>query len=402
MPDGRVAVPAPLLARLRHGVTALRSVVAATLRGFRADRGEDLAASLSFATLIAVVPLLATFSLLLAAFFEENVNEILDIVNALLPYHSARVTQNLRDFIAESSAISGIGLALLVLTSLRLIFIVEGVFNAVWGAPRRRAPLARAAVYSLVLFAMALLLGALAIGLRRLKSSPMGGALLDSFFPFLAELAALTLLYRFLPNARLRWPPALAGAVFVAFSLEMMRGLFGLYVRALSGMNLITGSLALILLTLLSIYLVWILILLGVELTSVLHTRVAHNAVAGHPRSGRVENAVRMLVRLARGGAHPHEDLFDLQDSAAPEMERILEQLTGAGLVGGSAGSGYVLARPAERITVAAVVDALAPDLFAVTAEDDRVARTLRPLFLRLRGSRRKILATTIQDLAER
>jgi hypothetical protein len=35
--------------------------IAETLRGFRADRGADLASSLAFATLLTAVPLLATF-----------------------------------------------------------------------------------------------------------------------------------------------------------------------------------------------------------------------------------------------------------------------------------------------------------------------------------------------------
>ena len=274
--------------RLRRWISGPRSVAAETWHGFSADRGADLAASLAFASLIAAVPLLATFSLLVAAFFEQNVNEILDVVNTLLPYHSARLTDNLREFIAESRAISGIGFALLLAASLRLIFIVEGVFNAVWGAPRRRAPLARAAIYSLVLLALGLLVGAVGLGIQRLKASGMGGRLvgsatLDAVFPVAIELTALALLYRFLPNARVRWLPALAGAGFAALSLELLRFLFGLYVRALSNMNLITGSLTLVLLSLLSIYFVWALILLGVELASVIQKRMARKAVLSSP-----------------------------------------------------------------------------------------------------------------------
>jgi membrane protein len=394
-----------LLRRLWRGAALLREVATETVRGFRADRGLDLAASLAFTTLLLAVPLLATFSLLLATFFEQNVNEILDIVNAILPYHTARVTENLRDFIEESTAISGIGLALLLVASLRLAFIVEGVFNAVWGAPRRRALLARTAIYSLVLFALGLLLGALGLGLRFLKSFPAGGALLavplsDSLFPLASEFVALSLLYRFLPNARVRWVPALAAAAFVACALEELRTLFGLYVRALSRVNLITGSLTLVLLTLLSIYCVWILILLGVELTSVLQTHWSGKHPAGGPRAGLAENAVRMLVRLAAGGTHRVEELFDAQAGSAAEMERILDQLAAAGLVTGSAAEGFTLARVPERITVAQVSDAVAPDLYTVAgSHGDHVALTLGPLFRRAKGARRLLLATTIADL---
>jgi len=283
----------PLRSRLRRWLSWPRSVAAETLHGFNADRGGDLAASLAFSTLLAAVPLLATFSLLVAAFFEQNVNEILDVVNTLLPYHSARQTENLREFIAESRAISGIGFVLLLATSLRLVFIVEGVFNAVWGAPRRRAPLARVAIYSLVLFTLGLLLGTVGLGLQHLRTSTMGervlgSPLLDALSPLAIELIALVLLYRYLPNARVRWGPALAGAGFAALALELLRFLFGAYVHGLSRMNLITGSLTLVLFTLLSVYFVWILILLGVELASVLQKRMARKAVLSSP-----ENPIR-------------------------------------------------------------------------------------------------------------
>src|SRR5262249_48833929 len=180
--------------------------------------------------LLAAVPLLATFSLFLAAFFKETVGTILDIVNAILPYHTARVTNNLREFVSESTAISGIGLAVLLIASVRLIFIVEGIFNAIWGAPKRRRYWSRLALYLLVLFAFALLIGSLAVGARVLRGSGMGGFLdskaVNALFPLLVEFAALTLLYRFLPNVKVHWGAAAVAAASVAFSLELLRNLF--------------------------------------------------------------------------------------------------------------------------------------------------------------------------------
>jgi membrane protein len=390
----------PFQGPIHRGTSPLLRVVLETYRGFRADRGEDLAASLAFATMIAAVPLLATFSLLLAAFFEQNVNEILDVVNAILPYHTANITKNLRDFIAESTAISGIGLALLLITSVRLIFIVEGVFNAVWGAPRRRGLLARTAVYSLVLLALTLLLGALGLGLRRLRSSVVADSLAGSLFPLVIEFVALTVLYRFLPNARVRWGPALIGAGTVALALEGLRNVFSLYVRGLSRMNLITGSLTFILLSLLSIYFVWTFILIGVELTSVLQTRARLKHAAPGPPAGTAETAIRMLVRMA-GGAHLAQDVFDVLDpTTAPEKERLLERLIDAGLVSGSRAEGFTLARKPEQITVSRVVEILSPELYSISAENsDRLTVALEKLFRALKSARRAALSTTIAEL---
>jgi len=392
--------------RFLRGSLVLKEIVVETIRGFRADRGVDLAASLSFASLLAAVPLLATFAFLLAAFFQENVGTILDIVNAILPYHTARVTDNLREFVSESTAISGIGFVVLLVASLRLIFIIEGIFNAVWGAPKRRRFWSRSALYVLVLFAFALLMGSIALGARLLRRSGMGGFLdseaASSLFPLAAEFTALTLLYRFLPSVRVHWGSAATAAASVAFSLELLRSLFRLYVRTLSRVNLITGSLTLLLLTLVSIYLVWVLVLLGVELTHVLQTGVARRRVEGGRPAGRAENAIRMLLTLARDGPHTFRELSDRQEGRTSEAQEMLQCLQERRLVEGDEQHGYWLAQRPDRITVAEILEAVSPNLYAISTErEDRVALVLEPLFHRLDGERRALLDTTLSELSD-
>jgi membrane protein len=384
-----------------------RNVVVETYHGFRADRGVDLAASLAFSTLLTAVPLLATFALFLATFFQQNVTTIFDLVNVILPYHTAQVTENLRDFIAQSTTISGIGLAVLLVTSLRLLFIVEGIVNTVWGAPRRRSIFNRTALYTLVLFAFALLVGSIALGVRFLKRFTMANEVLsapatDFLFPLAVEFASLTLLYKFLPNARVRWTCAAPAGAAVAVALEALRFLFGLYVKGLFQMNLITGSLTLVLLTLLSVYFVWVLILLGVEFAHVLQTQASGRRTVGGPRAGQAENAVRMLLRLSQGGTHPLRELYDGQESPSAETERLLECMRIKGLIEGNVALGYSLAKPARKITVAQVVDAVSPDLYTITPEEeDKVVEVLTPLFERMQAERRALLDTTIADLKE-
>ncbi len=396
------AIPEPVLRIL----ITVREVVVDTFRGFNADRGIDLAGSLAFTTLLTAIPLLATFSLFIAAFFQEKDVKILNLVNQILPYHTARITENLRDFVAESTAITGIGIALLVVSSLRLIFIIEATFNAVWGAPKRRAWLSRIAIYTFVLVSLALLLGAIGSGVKGLRRFALLDAALaspgaEAFFPFTIEFAALTLLYRYLPNAHVYWSSAgLAGAA-VAALLELLRGLFARYVEALSRMNLITGSLTFVLLTLLSIFFVWVLILLGVEFTHVLQIKL-HRRRRGPGQAGHAENAIRMLLRLASGEVHYFRDLCKDQEASSVEAEKILDCLREAGIVQGDTAHGFALAKPAREITVARVVEAISPNLYTIAPdEDDRVVKVLAPLFDRLDAERRALLDATLADLKE-
>src|SRR4029453_13963764 len=160
----------PLLPEaLLRPIVLVREVVLETFRGFTADRGVELPRPPPFTTLLTAVPLLATFSLFLAAFFKEKNDQVLELVNRILPYHTAQLTENLREFVAESTAISGIGLVVLIVASVPLIFIVEATFNAVWGAPKRRAWFQRIAIYSFALFSFALLLGAIGSGVQILR-----------------------------------------------------------------------------------------------------------------------------------------------------------------------------------------------------------------------------------------
>lgn len=383
-----------------------RRVVGETVRGFRADRGLDLAASLAFASLLTAVPLLVAFSLFLATLFRENDGQILAVVNAILPYQTTRLTQSLGDFITKSKAISTVGLLLLVVASVRLVFIVEGIFNAVWGAPRRRARLARLLIYTFSLMALGLVLGGIFWGLKLMRryvgmDSFLSSPAVAGAAPFLLKAVFLTLLYRFLPNARVRLPAAAVAGAGVALGLELLRLCFTLYVDAMLRMNLITGSLAFVFFAILSLYFAWVLILLGVELTHVLQTQVG--SAANGRREGRAERAVRILLRMSTLKTLRLEDLEPDPAHPAAETIAILEDLTRAGIVAGDPASGFRLALPGRDVTVARIVEALSPDLYHVDPDaNDRVAIVLEPLFLRLDAERRTLLSATLADLQPR
>jgi DNA-binding IscR family transcriptional regulator len=275
----------------------------------------------------------------------------------------------------------------------------------VWGAPKRRAWFQRIAIYSFALFSLALLVGAIGSGaqvLRRfsLLESVLVSPFAEAFFPFAASFAMLTLLYHYLPNAYVRWTSAAIAGMTIALLLELLREVFARYVAALSRMNLITGSLSFLMLVLLSVFFVWVLILLGVELTHVLQTKIARGRRGGKVGAGRAENAVRMLLKLAEGGIHPFRELYHHQEGSSVDAERLLENLRDAGIVDGDTARGFALALPPDKIPIAKVVDAITPNLYSIrTEEDDRVAQVLQPLFARLDSERRALLGATLADL---
>ena len=377
------------------------------MRGFSADRGPDLAASLTFSSLLMAVPLAATFSLLLATFFRENDRAILEIFRIILPYQSARVTGSLQEFIESARAVSGVGLAILLATSLRLIFLIENTVNVVWGAPKRRGWLSRAAVYTLGLLVGGLLLGVLVSALRQLHRqilirNLLSSALFGRFAPTLVVAAALTLLYRFLPNARVSWVAAGVGGAVVALALRVIKVGFALYFSVFNEINIVYGSLSLMFLSLIFLFLFWALVLLGVELTYVLGATAG--SLAAKAGEGRVERAVRLMLSLERRGTPARiEEIHREAGGPGPELAGLLGQLAAEGLLREERTQGFSLAERLDRIPLGRVVSAVSPDLFTVARENnDRVSRILRRLFRKVAAERRALLDVTLAELAQR
>jgi membrane protein len=75
------------------------------------------------------------------------------------------------------------------------------------------------------------------------------------------------LLYRLVPNTRVRIRPALVGSLVAAVLWELGKWGFGLYVRTAVPYSALYGSLGLILLFLFWIHLTWLIVLFGLELS---------------------------------------------------------------------------------------------------------------------------------------
>lgn len=353
------------------------------------------------------IPLAATFSLLLATFFRENDKAILDAINAALPYQSLKLTANLRDFIESARTISGIGLVALVATALRLIFVVESCINHVWGAPKRKRPVARVAIYTLCLFIGSLLLGVFIDGTEHLQKHAffkdvLASALFGRLAATLVVAVALTLLYRFVPNAAVSWTSAAVAGIIVALLLRVIKIGFQLYFSIIDTINIIYGSLSLVLLVLIALFLFWELVLWGVELTSVLDARIASSAP--QPAHGKAEGAVRLLVALAAAaGPLRLEELQQAASRDTSETESILANLAAASLVAGDRLRGFALGDDPRKITLERILSALWPGLLTVDpAGNDRVARILRRLFRKFSAEQQSVFSINLDQLGGR
>jgi membrane protein len=286
---------------------------ARTLRQrFRDDQLSLTASSLTFTTLIALVPLLTVMLAVFSAFpmfasFQDSLEKL--FLQSLVPDNIARpVTKALTQFAGKARAIGTAGLVLLVVTALALMLTIDRTLNRIWRV-RRSRPLAQRV---LVYWAM-LTLGPLALGLSLSVTSyalsasrglvaalPGGLGLVLGVVQFALLAAAMACLFRFVPNAPVRWTHAWAGGLFVAVGFEGAKEALGWYLQAVPSYSIIYGAFATLPIFLLWLYLGWVIVLLGAVVAAYAPSLGMHVARRPATPGHRFELALAILAELQR------------------------------------------------------------------------------------------------------
>lgn len=244
---------------------------------FIEDRCIGSAASLTYTTLFAVVPVMTVAFVVISAIpaFRGVGEQIQSFVfSNFVPSTGETVQQYLGDFIRQARQLTWVGVLLLAVTAYTMLVTIEQAFNTIWRVRKPRRGIASFLLYWAMLSLGPLLLGAgfaasTYITSLALLSGPdaiEGAKELLAFMPLLCSVAAFTLLYATVPNAKVRLLHAFLGGAFTAVLFEAAKALFALYVSYFPGYQLIYGAFASVPLFLLWIYVSWVIVLLGAEL----------------------------------------------------------------------------------------------------------------------------------------
>lgn len=286
---------------------------------FREDRLGVAASSLTFTTIISLVPLAAVGLAVFSAFpmfdqFQAALQR--SLVASLIPENISRqVLQALTQFATQARRLGTVGFAFLVVTALALMSTIDRTLNAIWRVRRMRSLARRVLIYwgaatlGPLVLGLGLSLTSLAVGTWRgvLGEGAVAGGValaLDAFgFALLAAMMAT--MYRFVPNTPVRWRHALAGGLFVAIAFEIAKKGLAWYLSRVPTYSLVYGAFATLPILLVWIYTSWLIVLFGAVIAAYAPSLRMHMQPLADTPGARFGLAVALLRELVKARTRP-------------------------------------------------------------------------------------------------
>ena len=250
------------------------------LRRWSEDRCPQIAGSLTYTTLLALVPIFAIGVALLssAPFFEDVMSQIkvFLLLNLLPEIAGTIITVYMEQFARNAARLTTIGVAVLFVMSIALIFTIDRSLNTIWRVGRSRPHWVSILGYTALLAFAPVLIGAsmslttylVTLSLRAASVPPEASSILFRVIPLSMSAAAFFLLYRIVPHRPVPWRHAAIGGGVAALLFEIAKELFAAYVRFAPSYHLVYGTFALVPIFLIWVYVSWLVVLFGAELTA--------------------------------------------------------------------------------------------------------------------------------------
>ncbi|EMT6799310.1 YihY family inner membrane protein [Neisseria gonorrhoeae] len=333
------------------------------IRRFSEERVPQAAASMTFTTLLALVPVLTVMVAVASIFpvFDRWSDSFVSFVNqTIVPQGADMVFDYIDAFRDQANRLTAIGSVMLVVTSLMLIRTIDNAFNHIWRVNTQRPWMMQFLVYWALLTSGPLSLG---VGISFMVGSVQDSVLSSGAQQWAdalktaARLAFMTVLlwglYRFVPNRFVPARQAFVGALITAFCLETARFLFTWYMGNFDGYRSIYGAFAAVPFFLLWLNLLWTLVLGGEVLTSSLSYWQGEAFRRGFDSRGRFDDVLKILLLLdaaqKEGKALPVPEFRRHINMGYDELGELLEKLARYGYTY-SGRQGWVLKTGADSI----------------------------------------------------
>lgn len=336
-------------------------------RRFLDDSCFQSAGALSYTTVFALVPLTAATLGIVSVFpvFESWSQQLTGwIFENFVPDAARAVEEYLRQFAGGASRMTAAGIIALLVSALLMMSSVEDAFNRIWRVTTPRRTLARFIVYWTTLtLGPLLVVSSLAIS-SYLFSLPLISETAQEFglqrrvlgvMPTLVVLLAFTMAYMVIPNRTVAFRHALIGAVVATVLFECAKFGLATYLGRVPSYQQIYGTLAVIPIFLIWIYISWSVVLLGASLAASLSAFRYLPPSMRLPAGLEFYGLLRVVERLDRarveGNGLSTENLRQLEPMLSDDqLIRILDDLQRASIVHRTELGAWVLVRDTARL----------------------------------------------------
>lgn len=239
-----------------------------------------VASSLSYTSLIAIVPLIAIGLAVFSAFpvFNEIKAQLQEtIVQNLMPSISNEISSYFNDFISATAKLTTVGVVGIAVTAILLLSTIENSFNYIFKVYKPRSIKTKITLYWTIITLGPLLYG---VGfslrsyfytLQKFMPDSIGSDFfLSSILPNLLSLGAIMLVYILVPNKKVRFVHAFVGAIIASIAFFVMRKFFGAFIASSVAYTTLYGALAAIPVLLVWLYFTWAVVIFGAAVTAAL------------------------------------------------------------------------------------------------------------------------------------
>lgn len=323
----------------------IRNLFWFALGRLREGRLPQVAGSLTFTTVLALVPIITIALAIFTAFpLFNNFRTSLEayFIQSLMPKGiSNTVLGYLTQFATKATRLSAIGGVALMVTAVTTLSMIDRSFNQIWHVKRSRPFVQRILVYWAIVTLGPLLIGISLSATSYLFSATSGvvgavpflGAVFYTLVSIFFTTGAFTLLYLSVPNRSIDWRDAAWGGLFAALAFEISKRLFAVFVIRFPTYTMIYGALAAIPIFLIWIYLSWLITLIGAVIAASLpivkFERWWHVPAPGSAFEDAVAVLkVLILARSSRNGATVDLASIRIQTRfGLDEIEGLLERM---------------------------------------------------------------------------
>lgn len=357
----------------------------ALIRDFLQGQLTLRAMSLVYTTLLSIAPLLAlSFSVLKGLGIDQDIEPVVYEMLEPVGDKATELTARIMGFVnsVRGDVLGSLGLAFLLYTVISMIQKVEESFNFVWRVERPRSWSRRFSEYlSVLVVGPVVIVAALGVIAAFTNSSVVQSIThLRPFGPWLVQVGRLTpyvlvsivftFLYTFVPNTRVRLSAALIAGVFAGILWAATGVLFARFVAGSTQTALIYAGFAIVIVALFWVYVSWLILLLGVQLSFYIQhpecLRPGRGAIhlTASLRERLALSAMYLIARDFKDGKHrwTTQNLSEQLDLPSAALADVLNSLESHGLLVSTEDEQLLPGRDIATIQLADILSAVRHD----------------------------------------